>query len=416
MNWKNLTLLLFVVICVPAVYGQNPSATDVVSGYVDVDGGKLSYDIVGKGKDIVLIHDGLLPREVWDAQVPALSRTYRVLRYDRRGYGKSPASEKPFSHVEDLHQLMDVLKVSRACLIGMSSGGRLALDFTLKYPDRVDGLVLVGAVVSGLGYTDHFQTRGGHLDPAQLRSMFADTKALAEYWSTDPYETYSGNKDARARMVQLLEANPRELKSAGHESSIPPERPAVRHLSEIKVPALIVVGEHDIPDVHAHAGAIEAGIAGSRRVITPAAGHLVPLEQPEAFNRTVLEFLREKDFMALVTSGKFPEAAEEVETARKKDPAAIPFGESMMNREGYQRLQSGSISEAIEVFRLNVLAYPDSINVYDSLGEAYEKAGRLGLARQQYEIACRKAEARDDSNRAQYCGNLKRLTGTPEQR
>jgi pimeloyl-ACP methyl ester carboxylesterase len=71
----------------------------------------------------------------------------------------------------------------------------------------------------------------------------------------------------------------------------PPIKVAVRSLSEIKVPALILVGEYDIPDVHAHAGVINAGIANSKREIIPRSGHLIPIEQPAIFNEAVMNFL-----------------------------------------------------------------------------------------------------------------------------
>jgi 3-oxoadipate enol-lactonase len=72
-----------------------------------------------------------------------------------------------------------------------------------------------------------------------------------------------------------------------------PERPALPRLGEIAVPTLIVAGEQDIADVHAHCGAVEAAIPGARRVVLPGSGHVPHLEVPEAFNRVLLEFLAE---------------------------------------------------------------------------------------------------------------------------
>lgn len=76
----------------------------------------------------------------------------------------------------------------------------------------------------------------------------------------------------------------------------PFDKPAVKHLSEIGVPALVLVGEYDIPDVHAHAGVIEVGIPQARREIIPKSGHLIPLEQPDAFNASVMRFLQSVEF------------------------------------------------------------------------------------------------------------------------
>ena len=150
---------------------QNPGIINSVTidtGYVVVDGGKLFYELAGKGRNIILLHDGMVNREIWDEQFPLLAKTFRVTRYDRRGYGKSSDPEMKYSHIEDLNRLFIQLNIDKAIIFGMSSGGRLAIDFALTYPEKVEGLVLVGAVVSGFGYTSHMQTRGGHFDPQKI--------------------------------------------------------------------------------------------------------------------------------------------------------------------------------------------------------------------------------------------------------
>jgi 3-oxoadipate enol-lactonase len=260
------------------------NSSTVDTGYVFVDGGKLFYEVAGNGKYIVLLHDGMVNREIWDEQFPMLAKTYRVVRYDRRGYGKSSDPEAKYSHITDLNQLFIQLKIDKAIIFGMSSGGRLAIDFTLTYPEKVEGLVLVGAVVSGFGYTSHMQTRGGHFDARKI----TDSGKVNEYFiKDDPYEIYSENIVAKERVMKLLP----NLARQNNVPTQPAEKVAVRSLSEIKVPALILVGEFDIPDVHAHAGAINAGIANSKREIIPRSGHLIPIEQPALFNETIMKFL-----------------------------------------------------------------------------------------------------------------------------
>ena len=260
------------------------NSASVDTGYVLVDGGKLFYELAGNGKNIVLLHDGMVNREIWDEQFPLLAKTYRVVRYDRRGYGKSSDPETKYSHIADLNQLFSQLKIDKAIIFGMSSGGRLAIDFTLTYPEKVNGLVLVGAVVSGFGYTSHMDTRGGHFDPRK----YTDPVKVHEYFiKDDPYEIYFENTAAKEKVMKLLPGLARQ-------NSVPTQpaaKVAVRSLSEIKVPALILVGEYDIPDVHAHAGVINAGIGNSKRQIIPRSGHLIPIEQPALFNEAVFNFL-----------------------------------------------------------------------------------------------------------------------------
>ena len=268
--------------------GSAQSATPIrvdSAGYITVGNDSIFFETAGTGPVIVLIHDGLVHREIWDAQFARLSETHRVIRYDRRGYGNSTPATGTYSNLDDLDRLFAALGVDSACLIGMSSGGRLAIDFTLRYPGRVTGLVLVGAVVGGLPYTQHFYTRGGHL-PGGLTDM---EQRRAWFAAEDPYEIYAENRSARARVTQLVARFPYRDRSTHRAAS--PAPPAVQRLREIQVPTLILVGEFDIPDVHAHAGAIAAGIAGSTRDIVPRAGHLIPIEQPALFNEAVLAFL-----------------------------------------------------------------------------------------------------------------------------
>jgi len=278
-----LTLCLIGFLVTNSLSQENTITID--SGYINVDGGKLFYEIAGKGDNIVLLHDGMVNCYIWDEQFPVLAKNYRVIRYDRRGYGKSSDPQTKYSHIDDLNQIFIQLKVEKAVIFGMSSGGRLAIDFTLTYPERVKALVLVGAVVSGYGYSTHMNTRGGHFNPTASNS---DPVSTSKYFvMDDPYEIYSGNKDAKEKVMKLLPYFGRD----NRVPTKPAEKIAVRSLSEIKVPTLILVGEYDIPDVHAHAGVINAGIERSKREIIPGSGHLIPVEQPVLFMDAVSSFL-----------------------------------------------------------------------------------------------------------------------------
>jgi 3-oxoadipate enol-lactonase len=255
------------------------------SGYINVGNDQIFYETAGKGSILIFIHDGLVHREIWADQFFFFSQNYKVIRYDRRGYGKSSAATGSYSNIEDLNSLFTHLKIDKACLISMSSGGRLAIDFTLQYPNKVNALVLVGAIVRGFPFTRHFYNRGEHL-PADLKDF---QQRMTYYVSDDPYEIYWENISAKKKLLRLLKLNPR--KGHGHTKKIPQERMAIFRLNEIRIPTLILIGEFDIPDVHAHAGAINAGIANSKRDIILKSGHLIPIEQPEIFNKRVQKFL-----------------------------------------------------------------------------------------------------------------------------
>ena len=251
-----------------------------------VDGGDAVFcEVAGHGPAIVLTHDAIVHREGWDAQFEPLSRSYRVVRWDRRGYGLSDEPTAPYSSVEDLARVIASLTEPPAILMGCSNGGLLSLQCALSHPELVATLVLVGPIVSGLGFTDHLTSRGGrHFDGLTAAEEI-------EYWcSTDPWWTAAANSGARDRLRALSLANPNNLRPREHlERAF--ESPVLELLHTITVPTLIIAGEHDIADVHAHCGAIDAAIPAARRLVLTGCGHMAHVEAPGEFNAAVLGFL-----------------------------------------------------------------------------------------------------------------------------
>lgn len=161
------------------------------------------------------------------------------------------------------------------------------LHCALEHPDLVSKLVLVGPLLSGLPLSEHFLTRGGRGVP----SPDAPDAEQIEYWSAvDPWFVAPTSPAARERLRALLTANPQNLRPP-LELERHPQTAALAQLEDVAAPTLVVVGEGDIADVHAAAGAIEAGIPGATRVVLPGSGHLPHLEVPEAFDALVHEFL-----------------------------------------------------------------------------------------------------------------------------
>ncbi|HYI24821.1 MAG TPA: alpha/beta fold hydrolase, partial [Thermomicrobiales bacterium] len=112
----------------------------------EINGANLWVEEAGSGRAVVLVHSGITDCRMWDDQWIPLTRDCRVIRYDLRGHGRSSIPPAPFAHAEDLHALLNTLRIESAVLIAASMGGEVALGFALDYPDRVDGLVLVNTL------------------------------------------------------------------------------------------------------------------------------------------------------------------------------------------------------------------------------------------------------------------------------
>jgi len=280
-----------VLIAAPYTRGEaqvrsTTAASATPGAFVQVDESKLYYEECGTAPQaVVLIHDGVVNSAVWDDVWPEFCRHFHAIRYDRRGYGRSPAATTWYSETDDLAALLRHLKVARAALVGSSHGGELSINFTLAHPEIVQLLVLVGAVVSGMPYSQHFLDRGKH--PFGLLAK-GDVKGAIAEWSKDKYLIAADHEAARKRLFDLLVANPQDMSHSDHPLR---SQPALPRLHEIRVPTLLLTGDADIPDVHAHAGAIEAGIPGARRVVLEDVGHLMYLEKPAEFSRLVIGFI-----------------------------------------------------------------------------------------------------------------------------
>lgn len=262
------------------------------SGYVTIDSSRIYYEECGRGTTVVLVHDGVMGASTWDAVWPDLCARFHVLRYDRRGLGRSSEPRIPFSASADLAALLTDRRVTGATVVGSSGGGALAIDFALEHPDIVQRLVLFGPVLHGLPLSEHFLQRDlANLEPVRR----GDVRAAARLQADDRYALAPGHEDSRRKVFETLTANPQNLEHVLTNGRFEQRStvPAAARLGEIRVPTLILVGDGDVPDVHAHAGAIEMGIWGARREIVRDAGHLIQLEQPSIVRDKLTEFIAE---------------------------------------------------------------------------------------------------------------------------
>ncbi|WP_454761508.1 alpha/beta fold hydrolase [Caulobacter segnis] len=252
--------------------------------FAEVEGGKVAYETCGSGeKAIVLLHDGILHSAAYDDVWPLLCQRFKVLRYDRRGYGATPAATTPFASGDDLAAVMKAAGVTHATLVGSSAGGGIAVDFALAHPEAVDGLVLAGPWISGFKPSVGFIARG-------LKLAVLLKSGNLEAAVKDPY-ILSPTADAeRARVLGLLKANPQNLANpSGKVERAGPD--AKDRLAQIHAPTLVLVGEVDIGDVFDQARAVAAAVPGAKLETVPATGHFMYLEKPKDFADRVTAFV-----------------------------------------------------------------------------------------------------------------------------
>jgi pimeloyl-ACP methyl ester carboxylesterase len=271
--------LVALVACLPCLSGSPPGAF-VGRGFAPVNGTRLFYEVAGQGEPLVMIHGGQLDSRMWDEQFEAYAKEFRVLRYDVRGFGGSSAPDAVYSNVEDLAALLDYLGIPKAHLLGLSLGGLIAIDFALVHSGRVMSLSLAGPGITGF--------EGDAADEQRLWEIIT----AVELWLKDPFMAPAMENPRLAPRLRRLAA---ENASAWLRNFLllrSPRPPAVKRLKEIKVPTLLVLGGRDVPAIRATVGLLETEVNGARKVVIEGAGHMVNMEQPEAFDRAVLGFLR----------------------------------------------------------------------------------------------------------------------------
>jgi pimeloyl-ACP methyl ester carboxylesterase len=269
--------------------GAGEPARPVTAGLAEVAEPVLYYESCGEGEAVVLIHGGNLDRRMWDDQFQLFARDFRVIRYDVRGFGKTEAPTKPFSCVKDLRSLLEGLQVPRAHLVGLSLGGRIAIDFALEHPDKVKSLVAVGPGLSGFEWPAESEKRFWEL--ARLARDEGPEKAV-EGWLKDPYMVPAMEDPALAKRIRRLALENTASWLANPLLERPLKSPAVKRLGEILVPTLLVVGDRDVPEIQAIVKILEKGIPHAKKVVIAGAGHMVNMEKPDEFNRNVLSFLK----------------------------------------------------------------------------------------------------------------------------
>jgi len=245
----------------------------MTSTMVTVDGGTVwADDSGGDGPPLVLLHPGVGDSRIWDPVLAPLTARYRVIRYDARGYGQSPAPAAKFSLLGDLVAVLDHYGVQKAAFVGCSQGGGSALALALEQPGRVSALVLLCPGIPGFPYPeeDPDDPVGAEYDRAHAAG---DVDALAAVM-----QRIWGASGATPAVTEQLRSAARASVSSGDLEQ--PDPPAFGRLDEIAVPAALMVGDADYPPLVESNRQAAARIPGCEFVLVPGMDHLPPLREP----------------------------------------------------------------------------------------------------------------------------------------
>ena len=261
------------------------------TGFAEVNGTRLYYEVAGSGRPLILIHGMTLDTRMWDDQFETLAEHCQVVRYDARGFGKSavPTGES-YAHTDDLKALLEYLGIAHAFILGLSMGGGIAIDFALAHPEATDALIPVDSRLTGWQMDAEF---AAYLSAVRSRAQEAGIQAARDVWTYSAmFDPALEKPDVRARLVQMVSdysgwhwVNDNPLRT--------PMPPAAQRLDSIRVPTLILIGERDVPDCLAIADALHQQIPKARKVLLPQVGHMSNMEAPERFNALLLDFLSE---------------------------------------------------------------------------------------------------------------------------
>ena len=241
---------------------------------------EIDYEVTGTGPVVLLGHGYGSTRHMWDDQHRALADRWRVVSWDMRGHGEtdSPSDPKQYSAaliVADMHGLLQHLGVERAIIGGLSLGGYVSLAFALAHPAMTQALVICD---SGPGYRNA-EARAQWNQRAHERAASLESKGLDALTRRSKETQQAVHRSAQG----LAHAARGMLAQEGSQ--------VIDGLASIRVPTLVIVGDQDQPFV-APSEYMAKKIAGARLAVIPGAGHSSNLDQPEAFNRVLREFLQ----------------------------------------------------------------------------------------------------------------------------
>lgn len=234
-----------------------------------INGVTIYYETYGKGPPVLLLHGAMGFLETMHYFISALAPEHTVIAVDSRAQGRSTDSEAPIGYAlmgDDMINLMDVLHLQEADVVGWSDGGIIGLDMAMKHPARIRRLIAIGANYDLSGVPAKDMNRNGFDEYAAQVKPFYDNVA------PDPRHFPVMTK----KIWRMVSSEPHYT---------------LAELGQIRARTLIVAGEHDII-LRRHTDSLAHAIPGAKEIIVPGASHFGPLEKPDVYETMAVEFLR----------------------------------------------------------------------------------------------------------------------------
>lgn len=260
------------------------------SQLIDVSGGRLYVEVAGLGQPILLLHGWPLDHRMFQPQIKALAKRFRVIAPDRRGFGKSDANPDLRREVDDIDAVLDALGEDTTHLLGMSQGGRIALRYATTRPERVRSLLLQGAVIDGY---DVAGSEDDGVPVAQYAELVANGRLdkVVDQWLQHPMMHLDEQHQSAQQLLREIMEEYRGLDLLNFDAaSYAPANDVFTALSELPVPTLVLTGAEETPTRRAHAAALKSRIPDCHEVVFHSSGHLSNLTEPDRYNAAIIEF------------------------------------------------------------------------------------------------------------------------------
>ena len=256
---------------------------------------ELFAEVAGEGPAVVLLHEGVCDSRMWDTQWEPWSREFRLLRVDLRGFGQTPLDPGSFAHGQDVIEALERHGFDRAAVVGVSLGGRVALELAIARPELVTALVLVAPGLPGHAWSEEMRAQWAEEEAAwEAGDLDRAVETSLRTWVDGPRrQPEDVDPGVRARVGEMQRRAYELAQGSDEDDEELLVDDLAQRIGEVQAPTLVLVGEEDQPDMHAIAERLEREIPGARRATIADTAHVPSMERPREFDELVLPFLRE---------------------------------------------------------------------------------------------------------------------------